>query len=276
MQCWRICPRTSRSWRQKAATADGAIPILRPLHAKPIVGDYHFTTITPVLGVVTMGPEQSFVMADIPGLIEGAAEGVGLGHEFLRHVERCRMLVHVVDVAGSEGRDPIEDFEKINEELVKFNPELAQCPQIVAGNKIDLAEDAQLERFRKYIEDKGLEYFEIVAPIKHGTKELINAVAAKLQTLPPVKQYESEEIPLEQLEQKKSEGFTVTVEGDVYIVEAEWLYRILCKTDLDDYESLQYFQKVLQTSGILTTLVEKGIQEGDTVSIYDLEFDYVP
>ena len=143
--------------------------------AKPIVGDYHFTTITPVLGVVTMGPEQSFVMADIPGLIEGAAEGVGLGHEFLRHVERCRMLVHVVDVAGSEGRDPIEDFEKINEELVKFNPELAQCPQIVAGNKIDLAEDAQLERFRKYIEDKGLEYFEIVAPIKHGTKELINA-----------------------------------------------------------------------------------------------------
>ena len=244
--------------------------------AKPIVGDYHFTTITPVLGVVTMGPEQSFVMADIPGLIEGAAEGVGLGHEFLRHVERCRMLVHVVDVAGSEGRDPIEDFEKINEELVKFNPELAQCPQIVAGNKIDLAEDAQLERFRKYIEDKGLEYFEIVAPIKHGTKELINAVAAKLQTLPPVKQYESEEIPLEQLEQKKSEGFTVTVEGDVYIVEAEWLYRILCKTDLDDYESLQYFQKVLQTSGILTTLVEKGIQEGDTVSIYDLEFDYVP
>ncbi len=223
-----------------------------------------------------MGPEQSFVMADIPGLIEGAAEGVGLGHEFLRHVERCRMLVHVVDVAGSEGRDPIEDFEKINEELVKFNPELAQCPQIVAGNKIDLAEDAQLERFRKYIEDKGLEYFEIVAPIKHGTKELINAVAAKLQTLPPVKQYESEEIPLEQLEQKKSEGFTVTVEGDVYIVEAEWLYRILCKTDLDDYESLQYFQKVLQTSGILTTLVEKGIQEGDTVSIYDLEFDYVP
>lgn len=244
--------------------------------AKPIVGDYHFTTITPVLGVVSMGPEQSFVMADIPGLIEGAAEGIGLGHEFLRHVERCRMLVHVVDVAGSEGRDPIEDFEKINEELRKFNPELAQCPQIVAGNKIDLAEDAQLERFRKYIEDKGLEYFEIVAPIKHGTKELINAVAAKLQTLPPVKHYESEEIPLEQLEKKKSEGFTVTVEDDVYIVEAEWLYRILCKTDLDDYESLQYFQKVLQTSGILDALVEKGIQEGDTVSIYDLEFDYVP
>lgn len=244
--------------------------------AKPIVGDYHFTTITPVLGVVTMGPEQSFVMADIPGLIEGAAEGVGLGHEFLRHVERCRMLVHVVDVAGSEGRDPIEDFEKINEELCKFNPELSQCPQIVAGNKIDLAEDEQLERFRKYIESKGLEYYEIVAPIKHGTRELINAVAANLQTLPPVKRYEPEEIPQEFFEKKQRDGFTVTVEDDVYIVEAEWLYRILCKTDLDDYSSLQYFQTVLQSSGIIDALREKGIQEGDTVSIYDLEFDYVP
>ncbi len=244
--------------------------------AKPIVGDYHFTTITPVLGVVTMGPGQSFVMADIPGLIEGAADGVGLGHAFLRHVERCRMLVHVVDVAGSEGRDPIEDFEKINEELVKFNPELAKCPQIVAGNKMDLADDEQLERFRAYMKEKGLEYYEIVAPIRYGTQELINAVARKLATLPPVKRYESEEVPMAVLEKKKNDGFTITVEDGVYIVEAEWLYRILSKTDLDDYASLQYFQTVLQTSGILDALREKGIQEGDTVSIYDLEFDYVP
>lgn len=244
--------------------------------AKPIVGDYHFTTITPVLGVVTMGPGQSFVMADIPGLIEGAADGVGLGHAFLRHVERCRMLVHVVDVAGSEGRDPIEDFEKINEELVKFNPELAKCPQIVAGNKMDLASDEQLERFRAYMKEKGLEYYEIVAPIRYGTQELINAVARKLATLPPVKRYESEEVPVAVLEKKKNDGFTITVEDGVYIVEAEWLYRILSKTDLDDYASLQYFQTVLQTSGILDALREKGIQEGDTVSIYDLEFDYVP
>ncbi len=244
--------------------------------AKPIVGDYHFTTITPVLGVVTMGPGQSFVMADIPGLIEGAADGVGLGHAFLRHVERCRMLVHVVDVAGSEGRDPIEDFEKINEELVKFNPELAKCPQIVAGNKMDLASDEQLERFRAYMKEKGLEYYEIVAPIRYGTQELINAVARKLATLPPVKRYESEEVPAAVLEKKKNDGFTITVEDGVYIVEAEWLYRILSKTDLDDYASLQYFQTVLQTSGILDALREKGIQEGDTVSIYDLEFDYVP
>lgn len=244
--------------------------------AKPIVGDYHFTTITPVLGVVTMGPGQSFVMADIPGLIEGAADGVGLGHAFLRHVERCRMLVHVVDVAGSEGRDPIEDFEKINEELVKFNPELAKCPQIVAGNKMDLASDEQLERFRAYMKEKGLEYYEIVAPIRYGTQELINAVARKLATLPPVKRYESEEVPMTVLEKKKNDGFKITVEDGVYIVEAEWLYRILSKTDLDDYASLQYFQTVLQTSGILDALREKGIQEGDTVSIYDLEFDYVP
>lgn len=244
--------------------------------AKPIVGDYHFTTITPVLGVVTMGPGQSFVMADIPGLIEGAADGVGLGHAFLRHVERCRMLVHVVDVAGSEGRDPIEDFEKINEELVKFNSELAKCPQIVAGNKMDLASDEQLERFRAYMQEKGLEYYEIVAPIRYGTQELINAVARKLATLPPVKRYDSEEVPMTVLEKKKNDGFKITVEDGVYIVEAEWLYRILSKTDLDDYASLQYFQTVLQTSGILDALREKGIQEGDTVSIYDLEFDYVP
>lgn len=245
--------------------------------AKPIVGDYHFTTIIPVLGVVRMGPEKSFVMADIPGLIEGASDGVGLGHEFLRHVERCRMLIHIVDVAGSEGRDPIEDFEAINSELEKFNPELAACPQIVAGNKIDLATDEQLETFRKYIEDKGLQYFEICAPIKHGTKELIDAAAKLLDTLPPIKRYEAEEIPVSMLEEKsKKDGFTVTVHDDVYIVEAEWLYRILCQTDLDDYESLQYFQRVLQSSGIIDELKNKGIHEGDLVSIYDLEFEYVP
>ena len=244
--------------------------------AKPIIGDYHFTTIIPVLGVVSMGPENSFVIADIPGLIEGAADGVGLGHEFLRHVERCRMLVHIVDVAGSEGRDPIEDFEKINEELVKFNPELAKCPQIVAGNKIDLATDEQLEAFRNYIEGKGYEYYEICAPIRHNTKELINAVAKKLATLPPVKKYESEEIPLEVMAQKKNSGFKVTVEDGVYIVEAEWLYKILLKTDPDDYSSLQYFQNVLQSSGIIDELIKQGIHEGDTVSIYDLEFDYIP
>lgn len=244
--------------------------------AKPIIADYHFTTITPVLGVVRMGPESSFVMADIPGLIEGAGEGVGLGHRFLRHVERCRMLVHVVDVSGSEGRDPIEDFKIINSELAKFNPELTKCPQIVAANKIDLAEDEQLQRFRKFIEEQGLEYFEIIAPIAEGTQELINAVAAKLAQLPPIKRYETEEIPVEYLEKKKDTGFKITEMGGDYYIEAEWLLKILNKTDIDDYESLQYFQRVLESAGIFDELRKRGVQEGDTVIIYDFEFQYVP
>ncbi|MBQ1895692.1 MAG: GTPase ObgE [Clostridia bacterium] len=244
--------------------------------AKPNIGNYHFTTITPVLGVVSMGEGSSFVMADIPGLIEGAADGVGLGHDFLRHVERCRMLVHIVDVAGSEGRDPIADFEAINAELVKFNPEMAKLPQIVAGNKSDLATPEQIDRFRSYVEDLGLPYFSICAPIAEGTQELINAVAAKLATLPPIKRYEAEEIPLEFYEKKKNTGFTVRREDDVFIVEAEWLIPILAKTDMDDYESLQYLQRVIVSSGIEEELLRQGITEGDTVSIYDLEFEFVP
>ncbi len=244
--------------------------------AKPIIADYHFTTLTPVLGVVSLGEGSSFVMADIPGLIEGASDGVGLGHEFLRHVERCRLLVHVIDAAGSEGRDPIEDFEKINEELKKFNPELAKREQIVVGNKIDLAEDEQIERLQNYFKEHGYAFYTMCAPIVEGTKEIIDAIAAKLAALPAIKKYEKEEIPAEFFEKNKSGKFTVTVEDDVYFVEADWLLKILQRTDLDDYESLQYFQRVLHSSGIIDALVEKGIQEGDTVSIYDLEFDYVP
>lgn len=243
--------------------------------AKPIIADYHFTTITPVLGVVSLGEGTSFVIADIPGLIEGASEGVGLGHEFLRHVERCRMLIHIVDVAGSEGRDPKEDFEKINLELERFNPELAKRPQIVAGNKIDLATKEQCEDFRKYIEDRGLQYFEMCAPILEGTREVINAAAAMLATLPAVKRFESEEIPLEVVLKKKNTGFSVTKEDGVYIVDAPWLASIIARTDMDDYESLQYLQRVLVSSGIIDALREKGVEEGDTVSIYDFEFEFV-
>ena len=244
--------------------------------AKPIIANYHFTTLTPVLGVVSLGEGSSFVMADIPGLIEGASDGVGLGHEFLKHVERCRLLVHIIDAAGSEGRDPIEDFEKINEELVKFNPELAEREQIVVGNKIDLATDEQLEKLNEYFTSRGYQFFTMCAPIVEGTKEIIDALAAKLATLPPIKRYESEEIPAEIFENGAKNGFSIEVEDDVYFVEAEWLLKILQRTDLDDYESLQYFQRVLRSSGVIDALVEKGIQPGDTVSIYDLEFDYVP
>lgn len=242
--------------------------------AKPIIADYHFTTLTPVLGVIRMGPESSFVMADIPGLIEGAGDGVGLGHEFLRHVERCRMLVHIVDVSGSEARDPEDDFRNINEELRKFNPELAERPMIVAGNKFDLATDEQRKRFRKFIEDQGLEYFEICAPISEGTQTLVNAVAARLATLPPVTRFEDEEVPAEFLVNKRDTGFRITVQDDIYIVEAEWLVRILNQTDIEDYESLQYFQRLLESSGIFKELRRRGITEGDTVSIYDFEFEW--
>ncbi len=243
--------------------------------AKPIIANYHFTTLTPVLGVVSLGEGSSFVMADIPGLIEGAGDGVGLGHEFLRHVDRCRLLVHIVDAAGSEGRDPIEDFEIINKELEKFDPELAKRPQIVAANKIDLASDEQLEKLRDYFEGKGYEFHTMCAPITEGTDELISAVWNKLQTLPPIKKYEAEAIPLEMFEKQNDKGFTIRVEDDVFFVEAPWLLKILQRTDLDDYESLQYFQRILISSGIIDALRERGICEGDTVSIYDLEFDFV-
>ncbi|MCR5484413.1 MAG: GTPase ObgE [Clostridiales bacterium] len=243
--------------------------------AKPIIADYHFTTIVPVLGVVRLGEGSSFVMADIPGIIEGASEGVGLGHEFLRHVERCRMLVHILDASGIEGRDPIEDFETLNTELKKFNAELSEKPQIVVANKIDMATDEQVARLRKYIEDKGLEFYTMCAPISEGTREVINAVAEKLSKLPPIKRYDSEDIPREIFEKKKDSGFTVTEHDGVYFVEAPWLFKILCRTDLDDYESLQYFQRVLQSSGIIDALRERGIHEGDTVSVYDLEFEFV-
>ncbi len=243
--------------------------------AKPIIANYHFTTITPVLGVVDMGDENSFVMADIPGLIEGAGDGVGLGHEFLRHVERCRMLVHILDVAGSEGRDPVEDFETINKELEKFNKDLALRPQIVVANKVDLATDEQLSRLEEYIRSRGYEFMTMCAPIAEGTKEVVNSVWNMLKTLPPIKEYESEEIPTEVIVRNTSNKFTIDVQDDIYFVEGEWLLKILQRTDLDDYESLQYFQRVLRSSGIIDALLEKGIQEGDTVCIYDLEFDFV-
>ena len=245
--------------------------------AKPVIADYHFTTVTPVLGVVRMGPENSFVMADIPGLIEGAGEGVGLGHRFLRHVERCRMLVHVIDAAGSEGRDPIEDYRIINRELARFDPALSALPQIVAGNKIDLATDEQRETLRRFIEEEEkLPYYEIVAPIAEGTGALMDAVAAKLATLPPIKRYESEAVPPELIAKKRDTGFSVRREDDAYRVEAPWLMRILNRTDPEDYESMQYFQRVLESSGILAALEAQGVREGDTVLIYDLEFSYVP
>lgn len=245
--------------------------------AKPKIANYHFTTLTPVLGVVKIEDGKSFVMADIPGLIEGASEGVGLGHEFLRHVERCRLIVHVVDVSGSEGRDPIEDFEAINKELAGFSQELADAPQIVAANKSDMATSEQIETFKKYIQDKGLAFYEISAATTQGTKELVYGVWEELGKLPPVKQFEAQPLTREELDAKllSKKEFEITVEDGIYFVEADWLWDIIRVADMEDYSSLQYFQNVLRSSGIIDKLEEMGINEGDTVAIFDFEFEYV-
>ena len=243
--------------------------------AKPIIANYHFTTITPVLGVVSMGEGNSFVMADIPGLVEGAWEGVGLGHQFLRHVERCRMLVHIVDVSGSEARNPKEDFEIINRELERFNPELAKRPMIVAGNKCDLATEEQIEDFKKYVEEKGYEFFPLMAPINEGVDDLLKKILEMLSKLPPITRYEAEPTPIVQPEKIDRSNVKITKHDGVYFVEAKWLFNIMKSVNFDDYESLQYFQRVLISGGVIDALREAGINEGDTVSIYELEFDFV-
>ena len=245
--------------------------------AKPEIANYHFTTITPVLGVVSMGEGSSFVMADIPGLIEGASEGVGLGHAFLRHVERCRLIVHVVDVSGIEGRDPKDDFEKINLELANFSEELAERPQIVAANKSDMATEEQIADFRKFIVEKGLPFFTISAATTEGTDALMDCVAEELSKLPPPKRFEVQPLTMAELQQMENEkhSFTVQKIDGVYVVDAPFMAPILSTCNMEDYESLQYFQRVLRSSGIIDELEKQGIQEDDLVSIYDFEFNYV-
>ena len=242
--------------------------------AKPKIANYHFTTLEPVLGVVKLDDERSFVMADIPGLIEGAAEGAGLGHSFLRHVERCRLIVHVLDVSGCEGRDPIEDFEKINRELANFSEDLSHCPQIVAANKADLASEEQIERLHAYIAEKELPFYVISAAAAQGTKPLLDEISRVLDTLPPVKRFEPEAVPEPAPEEKKR--FTVEIdENGVYQVDAPFMEPIMRTVNPDDWSSLQYFERVLISSGIIAKLEEMGAKEGVTVSINGFEFDYV-
>ena len=243
--------------------------------AKPKIANYHFTPLTPVLGVVRVGPEQSFVCADIPGLIEGAAEGVGLGHDFLRHVERCRLLLHVVDVSGCEGRDPKQDFEQINRELAGFSAELSQRPQIVLGNKCDIATAEQIEDFKRYIEEQGLTFLPISAATRQGIDGLPTLVYNRLKELPPVRVFEPEYVRPDKSAQP-TRPFTVQRSGDhEFTVDAPWLERILAGTNVEDYESLQYFQTQLGDSGILDELVRLGVEEDDTIKIGEYEFDYV-
>ena len=216
-------------------------------------------------------------MADIPGLIEGASEGVGLGHSFLRHVERCRLIVHVVDVSGIEGRDPKDDFEKINYELRNFSEEISERPQIVVMNKCDLASEEQIADFRAFIEEKGLPCFECSAATTKGTAQVIEYIAGELDKLPPPIRFEAQPLTAKELDEQelKKKEFTITKQDGIFIVDAPFMVPILSMVNMEDYESLQYFQRVLRFSGIIDKLEEMGVQEEDTVSIYDFEFRYL-
>ena len=245
-------------------------------NAHPKIANYHFTTLYPNLGVIYVDEGVSFVMADIPGIIEGASEGAGLGHDFLRHIDRCRLMVHIVDVSGSEDRDPVEDFEKINAELASYSEELAQRPMIVAANKCDLVGEGSdnLERLRHYVTERGYPFYEISAATTLGTKQLMRAIAAKLQELPPVIVYEPEYVkPL--AEAGESSALQIEHVGDdLWIVSGKWLERLIMDINFADYESRMYFDRQLRRSGLFDRLEEMGIEDGDTVSIYDFEFDY--
>lgn len=243
--------------------------------ANPKIADYPFTTLEPNLGVVSLNQGNSFVLADIPGLIEGAHEGVGLGYEFLRHVERTRLLLHVVDVAAVDGRDPLSDFETINEELRQYNPKLAERPQIIAANKVDLPEGKEnLESFQKAVEAKGYKVFPVSAATNGGIKELMFYVASQLAELPEaglLTEGEDEVV----YTAAEEEPFTVRREGNTYIIEGNWVRKVVGSTNFGVYESLQYFQRSLKTKGVIDALEKLGINEGDTVKIYDIEFEYV-
>ena len=242
--------------------------------ARPKIANYHFTTLFPNLGVVYVDEGVSFVMADIPGIIEGASEGAGLGHDFLRHIDRCRLLVHVVDVSGSEGRDPVADFDAINLELTQYNESLASRPQIVVANKADImTDDSLLETLKTHVEALGYPLFTISAAAQQGVRELVYAIANKLRELPPVAVYEPEYVKrLPQVD--TSSPVEITVEDGVYLVEGPWLQRLISNTNFGDYESRLWFDKMLRESGLFDRLEAMGIQDGDLVSMYDLEFEY--
>ena len=244
--------------------------------AKPKIADYHFTTLSPNLGVVSTGGESGFVAADIPGLIEGAADGAGLGHAFLRHIDRCRLLWHVVDISCFEGRDPIEDIIKINTELEKYSPELATRKQIVVANKTDALDPelVDVKAFESYVAQNGWELLYVSAATGEGLDKLIQRSAELLSELPPMTIYDAEYEP-EDAYVGGGKETTITYEDGVYIVEGDWLFNLMGQINFSDNESLNYFQRILYRSGIFEELEKHGCKDGDTVSIYDFEFDFV-
>ncbi|MCI2106598.1 MAG: GTPase ObgE [Intestinimonas sp.] len=242
--------------------------------AHPKIANYHFTTLMPNLGVVSVGEGVSFVLADIPGIIEGAAEGAGLGHDFLRHIDRCRLLIHVVDVSGSEGRDPVEDFKAVCEELAQYNEKLASRPMLVAGNKVDIAVDRTgLEALRTYVTQRGMRFFELSAAAHQGVEELMRAAAGELAHLPPVTVYEPDYVPAPPKVDTSGE-LTIQHVDDTWIVEGPWLQHLMANVNFGDFESRNWFDRILRESGLFQRLESMGIQNGDTVSLYNLEFEY--
>lgn len=244
-------------------------------NARPKIANYHFTTLFPNLGVIYVDEGVSFVMADIPGIIEGAAEGAGLGHDFLRHIDRCRLLVHIVDVSGSEERDPVADFDAICAELKNYSVDLSDRPMIVAANKCDLLmpDSDNLERLRARVAQAGMELYEISAATTQGTRNLMRVVAEKLRTLPPVTIYEPEYVePLPPA--GDPEALEIEHLGSTWVIGGVWLEKLIANINFDDYESRNYFDQQLRKCGLFEKLEELGIQDGDTVNIYDLEFEY--
>ena len=244
--------------------------------AHPKIANYHFTTLFPNLGVVYVSEGVSFVMADIPGIIEGASEGAGLGHDFLRHIDRCRLLIHLVDVSGSEGRDPIEDFETINTELRQYSQALSERPQIVVANKCDLLGDERepIERLKAHVEALGHRFFEMSAAAHQGTQALVKAAAGMLAELPPVLRYEADYVAPEPVIDTSEALDIQKCDDDYWSVEGAWLQRLLQSVNLSDYEGRMYFDRVLREAGVFERLEAMGIRDGDTVGIYDLEFEY--
>lgn len=245
--------------------------------AKPKIANYHFTTLTPNLGVVQTKYGDSFVLADIPGLIEGAAEGIGLGHDFLRHVERTKVLIHIVDVSGLEGRDPIEDFDKINNELKLYNEKLASRPQIAVANKMDLPDAKEnFEIFKEELESRGYKVFSMSAATREGIDDVITYVSNLLKEVEEIELVSEEEMYREELAPADNEDeINIDVDEDgVYVVSGKALKRILYSVNFDDMESLQFFQKVMESRGVFDRLREMGIDDGDSVRIYDLEFEF--
>ena len=243
--------------------------------AKPKIANYHFTTLTPNLGVVQTKFGDSFVLADIPGLIEGAAEGVGLGHDFLRHVERTKVLIHIVDISGLEGRNALEDFDNINDELKLYNEKLATRPQVVVANKIDILEDESVfEEFKVTLEERGYKVFKMSAATREGVDDVISYVSQILKDAEDIELVSEDELYVPELDSAEEEGLNVEIEDGVYVVTGKSLRRIMYSVNFEDMESIQFFQKTMESEGVFDKLRDMGIEDGDTVKIYDIEFEF--